>query len=287
VSQTAPHSRSNVAAKGRRAPARREDAGMQLISRVAAVLRALEGQQSGLSLGQIANATGLPRPTVQRIVDALEVEQFVAPDRVNGGVRLGGALVRIAGSAYVDFKAMARPHLESLCRRVHETIVLTALRHGRLTFVDQVLPDRPLQIVINPTLEIDPYFSATGKAHLAAMSAEELRRWLPEKLEPPTRQSVATIPALLKQLEQVRRTGVAVDREERTEGSCALAMTVQDADHTTYGLSLVTTAARFAASAAQFQRELEATKTAIEHTLGGCGPDAVPAPPLELSGSRR
>jgi DNA-binding IclR family transcriptional regulator len=261
---------------------------MQLISRVAAVLRALEGQQTGRSLGQIANATGLPRPTVQRIVDALEVEQFVAADPVNGGVRLGGALARIAGSAHLDFKAMARPHLESLCRRVHETIVLTAVRHGRLTFVDQVLPDRPLQIVINPTLEIDPYFSATGKAHLAAMSAEELRRWLPAKLEPPTRRAVATVPALLKQLEEVRRTGMAVDREERTEGSCALALTIQDAGRTTYGVSLVTTTARYLAGADQFRRELEATRAAIEHTLGGCGPDAAVAPPmLELSGSRR
>jgi DNA-binding IclR family transcriptional regulator len=272
VSQILVSSRT-LAAQRRRAPARREDGGMQLISRVAAVLRALEGQQSGLSLGQIAKATGLPRPTVQRIVDALEFEQFVAPDPANGGVRLGGVLIRIAGSAHMDFRAVARPHLESLCRRVHETIVLTALQHGRLTFVDQVLPDRPLQIVINPTQEIDPYFSATGKAHLAAMSPEELKRWLPARLDPPTRHSVASVPALLKQIESFRSTGLAIDQEERTEGSCAMAVTLQDADHTTYAISLVTTAARYVASEDEFRQELEATRAAIEHTLGGCGPD--------------
>ena len=263
----------STAARRRHAPALRGPGGMQLISRVAAVLRALEGQQAGLSLGQIAKVTGLPRPTVQRIVDALEVEQFLAPDPVNGGVRLGGALVRIAGSAYTDFKAMARPHLESLCRRVHETIVLTALRHGRLTFVDQVLPDRPLQIVINPTQEIDPFFSATGKAHLAAMSPDEVQRWLPAELEPPTPRSVASVPALLEQLDAFRRAGMAVDLEERTEGSCALAVTVRDADHTTYAVTLITTAPRYAASAEEFRHELEATRAALEHSIGGCGPD--------------
>jgi DNA-binding IclR family transcriptional regulator len=258
---------------------------MQLITRAAAVLRALEGRQTGLSLGQIAQATGLPRPTVQRIVDALEVEQFVAPDPINGGVRLGAALLRIAGSAHGDFKEMARPHLESLCRRVHETIVLTAHRHGRLAFVDQVLPDRPLQIVINPALEIDPYFSATGKAHLAAMTSEELERWIPERIDPPTRHAVADIAALRRQLQEFRAAGVAYDREERTEGSCALAATVQDADGVTYAVSLITTSGRFASRAEEFRRELMATRDAIEHTVGGCGPDALAAP--EISVTRR
>ncbi len=243
---------------------------MQLISRTAAVLRAVEGQQAGLSLGQIAKATGLPRPTVQRIVDALVIEHFLAPDSSNGGVRLGSALLRIARSAYSDFRAVAGPHLESLCRRVQETIVLTALTHGRLTYVDQVLPDRPLQIVINPALEIDPIFSATGKAHLAAMAPEELDRWLPARLDPPTPMAVSTIPALLEQIEQIRRTGLAIDREERTEGSCAVATTVQDADQTTYGITVITTAPRYLVSGETYQRELETTREAIKHSLGAC-----------------
>jgi DNA-binding IclR family transcriptional regulator len=256
----------------KRASGRREVGGMQLISRVAAILRALEGQQAGLSLGQIAKATGLPRPTVQRIVDALEVEQLLAPDPVNGGVRIGAALARIAGSAFTDFRSMARPHLESLCRRVHETIVLTALRHGRMSVVDQVLPDRPLQIVINPTLEIDPYFSATGKAHLAALTPEELAGWLPRTLEAPTRHAVASVAELKRQLEEIRRTGLALDLEERTEGSCALAVTIQDVDRTTYAVTLITTTGRYAKAADEFRRELFETRAAIEHSLGGCGP---------------
>jgi DNA-binding IclR family transcriptional regulator len=249
---------------------------MQLISRVAAVLRALEGQQTGLSLGQIANATGLPRATVQRIVDALEVEQFIAPDPINGGVSLGAGLIRIAGSAHTDFKAMARPHLESLCRRIQETIVLTAHRHGRLVFVDQVLPDRPLQIVINPTLEIDPYFSATGKAHLAAMTPDELKSWIPARLDPPTAHAVQSVAALNRQLDEFRRGGVAYDLEERTEGSCALAITLQNVDRVVYALTLITTSGRFARRGDEFRAELLASKAAIEHTLGGCEPEVAP-----------
>ena len=46
-------------------------------SRVPSVLRALENETEGLSLGQIAKATDLSRSTVQRIVDALAEEHLV------------------------------------------------------------------------------------------------------------------------------------------------------------------------------------------------------------------
>ena len=54
------------------AGARGEKAQVQVIARAAAVLRTLEGQPGGLSLGQIAQDVGLPRSTVQRIVAALQ-----------------------------------------------------------------------------------------------------------------------------------------------------------------------------------------------------------------------
>ena len=45
--------------------------GIQVIARAAAVLRALENEPAGLSLGKIAQRVDLSRSTVQRIVDAL------------------------------------------------------------------------------------------------------------------------------------------------------------------------------------------------------------------------
>ena len=58
---------------------------VQVIARAAAILRALEDEAGGLSLGQIAQRVNLARSTVQRIVAALEAEKFLiaaSPDRV-------------------------------------------------------------------------------------------------------------------------------------------------------------------------------------------------------------
>ena len=80
--------------------------GRQVISRAAAVLRALAEDNNGQSLGQIAKKTDLPRTTVHRIVAALEAQQLAAT--TPAGVRLGQALVRLAASAHTDVAA-ARP----------------------------------------------------------------------------------------------------------------------------------------------------------------------------------
>ena len=62
------------------------------------MLRALEHESTGLSLGQIAQRVGLARSTVQRIVAALETEKLVIAASPNGRVRLGPTILRLAGS---------------------------------------------------------------------------------------------------------------------------------------------------------------------------------------------
>jgi IclR family transcriptional regulator, acetate operon repressor len=70
--------------------------GIPVISRAAALLRALDGQPQGLSLSQLSERISLPRSTVHRLVVALEVKGFVAAATPNGRVRLGTERLRLA-----------------------------------------------------------------------------------------------------------------------------------------------------------------------------------------------
>ena len=77
---------------------------VQVIARAATILRALEEENTGLSLGQIAQRVNLARSTVQRIVAALESEKLVIAATPNGRVRLGPtilrhAMVKVGGAA--------------------------------------------------------------------------------------------------------------------------------------------------------------------------------------------
>ena len=90
---------------------------VQVIARAAAILRALEEQPVGLSLGQIAQRVALARSTVQRIVAALEAEKLVIAASPTGRVRLGPTILRLAASARTDFVSIARPFLVRLSQR--------------------------------------------------------------------------------------------------------------------------------------------------------------------------
>jgi DNA-binding IclR family transcriptional regulator len=239
------------------------------------ILRALENQPVGLSLGQIAKATGLPRATVHRIIDALEVEQFVAADTLNGGVRLGPAVTRLAASAFSDFKSTVRPHLEALCRRVQETVVLTTFRHGRLTLVDQVPPERPLHVVISPSVELNPCYTASGKAQLATMPDAEIVQIIRPLLNPPTANAVGTVPEFMAQILEIRRTGVAYDVEEVAEGACGVATDVRDPSGGIYCISVCVPSVRFHRHVDEIRAALMVTREQIETHCGALSPREV------------
>lgn len=249
-------------------PSGRSAGGMQLVSRVAAVLRALEGRSTGLSLGQIAKATALPRATVQRIVDALEVEQLVTADPAQGGVRLGAAFVRMAAAAYMDFRSLARPYLEALSRELCETVVLTVLRDWRAVFVDQVIADRPMQVTTRPGTELLLHSTAAGKALLATLPEDMLRHLAGGVLEQCTARTIVRADELIPQVVEVARTGLAYDLEESAEGVCAIAAPVRDAAGTAYSISIPVPTPRFAPSLKALEAGLERCRRQIEAAAG-------------------
>src|SRR5215471_9444705 len=120
---------------------------VQVIARAAAILRALENQASGLSLGQIAQRVGLARSTVQRIVAALETEKLLIAASPMGRVRLGPTILRLAASVRTDFASLARPFLVQLSNELRETVDLAIVKRDHLVFIDQVTGSQRLRTV--------------------------------------------------------------------------------------------------------------------------------------------
>src|SRR4051794_3529892 len=90
-----PRELSTLRQNGARVSANRSG-GIQVISRAAQVLRALDGAPEGLSLSQLAERVALPRSTVHRLTTALAAEGLIAAASPNGRVRLGPELTRLA-----------------------------------------------------------------------------------------------------------------------------------------------------------------------------------------------
>jgi DNA-binding IclR family transcriptional regulator len=199
--------------------------GVGVIARAAAILRTLEDEPTGLSLGAIAKKSGLPRSTVQRMVEALAQEELL---EVNGpgGVCLGPALMRLASHSHVDITQKARPFLEELSRVTGETAVLIGASGTELLLLHTVVSPNALRVAPVAGNFLSIYATAGGKILLAGMQEKSLLKILGSELKPLTPKT-PTLKQLLGQLEDIRETGFAFDFDEHTIGVGAVAVALQ------------------------------------------------------------
>jgi DNA-binding IclR family transcriptional regulator len=207
-------------------PDRVSGGGIQVISRAAEILRLLQAAPTGLNQAEIAERIGLARTTVHRILGALEAEGLVAAVGPRIRFRLGPEIPRLADAARHALVVDMRPYLEQLSRELHETVDLSVLERDHVTFVDQVVAPRRLRAVSAVGASFPAYSSANGKALLAELDDDTIRRYIPVQLEPLTPNTVTSTAELLAQLAEIRSTGIAFDREEHTEGISAVGAVV-------------------------------------------------------------
>ncbi len=251
-----------------------EKSQVQVIARAAAILRTLEGENAGLSLGQIARRIGLARSTVQRIVASLEAEKFVIAASPAGRVRLGPAIARLASSVRTDFVSAARPFITQLSQELRETVDLAAVRRDHLVFIDQVTGSHRLRTVSAVGETFPLYCTANGKAYLGGLDDAAVERLIGRQYEARTPRTLTRLPALLSDLRSVRRSGVAYDREEHTLGICAVGVALQDPMGNPVAISVPVPSQRFQAQRALIAERLLATRAAMQSSWGAMAASA-------------
>jgi DNA-binding IclR family transcriptional regulator len=244
-----------------------ERGGVQAIARAAAVLRALERAPEGISLSQLAATTELPKSTTHRIVAALAAEQLVAHER-GGSVRLGAAAARLGAASREALGERLRPVLLRLRRQLDETVDLAVLDGACVRFVDQVPAPRRLRATSSVGELFPLHCTANGKALLAALPEARVLELLPTHLPRLTAHTVTSREQLIAELATVREQGVAFDREEHTEGICAVGAAISDGeDAATAAISVPVPSQRFGAEEGAITKATRAASAAATELL--------------------
>ncbi len=193
---------------------------IQVITRAARILRVL-GESTGMSLADISEAVGLPRSTVHRMVLALEAEQLVS---CNGPAqyRLGPEILHLAESCKLDLIRDIHPYLVRLSRDLDETVDLSVRAGYVITVVDQIVAMHRLRVDAALGKSFPLYATASGKAILAALPENIAQSVLEGSLEALTAKTITNRSQLQQQLVQIRKSGIAYDREELAVGLCAV-----------------------------------------------------------------
>ena len=204
-----------------------ESTGVQVIARAAQIMRTLQKHPQGMTRSQLANEVNLARSTVHRIVGALIDERLVDADSQNGSLCLGNGLLPLAAAVNNDLRRDLRPYLEWLHREVAETVDLASFVDNQVRFIDQLAAPHRLQAVSAVGVAFPLHCTANGKAFLAALSPADLKNVLPTKLASLTPQTITSRAKLLSEVAQIRTDGIAYDREEHTEGICAVGAAIK------------------------------------------------------------
>jgi DNA-binding IclR family transcriptional regulator len=191
------------------------------------VLNALSRDESPLGVNEIARSVGLHKSTVSRILATLQVNQLVERNQAGGRFQLGVGLVALAGSmlSNLDIVKLARPTLEVMA---DESVSLCLWDGRQAVSVHQALGARAVKHFAPPGRRNPAHCTATGKAFLACLPAADVAKLLRGHLEPYTRHTITDPTELLRQLDDIRRRGFAVNEEEFVLDVCAVAASIRD-----------------------------------------------------------
>jgi DNA-binding IclR family transcriptional regulator len=243
---------------------------VQVITRAAAILSALAEAHDGRSIVQLAERTGLPKSTVHRICRALEQVGYVHIDGTTGRRELGPGLLRLAVIGRRDLREVIEPYLAGASDALNETVDLAVLDGGDVLFVAQhPAPRRELMAIARVGVHFPAYSMASGKVLLAQLSADDLRQRLPRKLGPTLDGKPKSQQELLRELENVRSSGLGYEQEELRRGICAVAVAVTDVDGRAASIAVPMPAARFHESHEAVADALLSLRDEIQSKLRG------------------
>jgi DNA-binding IclR family transcriptional regulator len=183
---------------------------VQSVDRAVSLLRAVaDAGPGGAATVALGAACGLNRATAWRLLSTLETNGLVVSDRSTGRWSLGPGLVDIARSAGSDV-VLRDVHevLESVALQVGETAALAVLRHGSITYVDEVAPTAIVSASWSGRT-VSLHATSTGKVVLAWSTDEELARLMPRRLKRYTATTITDPAALRADLDLTRERGYA------------------------------------------------------------------------------
>jgi IclR family KDG regulon transcriptional repressor len=197
---------------------------MRYLSSLKKALRVLEvfsADHPERSLSEISRLLHSHKSSVSRILVTLASEGFVEKNPLNHRYRLGLRLLDLANrvlSRY-DLRDEAAPFLEDLARRTGEIIHLSVLDKNQIVYIEKRGEGQALTVATRVGGRNPAHASAMGKVLLSGLSQKELDEVLAvEPLARLTPKTITQIPKLLRELEQVRTQGFAVDDEESFPG---------------------------------------------------------------------
>ncbi len=193
------------------------------------IIEHLAAHHSRHGVTELSRELGLSTNLVFRIMKRLVARNYAAVDE-SGGYQLGSQFFSLGMKLYHRFelRRLARPFLRELCQACGETCQLQVPDGDRMLVAEVLTPESDYYLQIVPGSRIYYHANAFGKCILAHLPESELTAMLMSDLPALTAATITDAARLRRELDEVRRTGLAHDRGEYLDGIYCLAAPVFD-----------------------------------------------------------
>jgi DNA-binding IclR family transcriptional regulator len=250
----------------------RNSDGGTVLDRAFRVLGAFTVRRPWLTLGELAQESGLPRSTAHRL--ARQLERQGALERAGDGWRLGVRLFELGEmvSRRQRLRDLALAYMEDLYESTRATVHLAVLEGEDVLYVEMLSGHRKVPTPSRVGGRMPAHATGVGKV-LLAYRDDRLARLARETISLPavTPHTITDPRRLRAELLAVRRQGIAHDREEAAEGLvCIAAPLLVARDRAVAGLS-VSIPARGRLHPHGIEAELRATAARLSRTFRQAG----------------
>ncbi len=209
----------------------RRRGGVQSLGRAFAILEQVARHRDGIGLAELSHLVGLHNSTTFHLAKTLVSLGYLRQEKDTKRYRVGRPLFALAASALdeIEMVNLATPVLEELSRELGEASHFAVRMGDAVVVIARTSGPSAFQLADRVGVVRPAHCTAVGKAILAALQPDQLKRFLDRSgIKPSTPKSITEIPALLREIEEVRRTGIAIDDGEFNLEVRCLAVQVED-----------------------------------------------------------
>lgn len=258
-----------------RSPANGDRHSIQSVDRALFLLETIAEAGGEATLTELATRTGLNISTCHHLLATLIQRGFAAKVAGRRLYALGSRIIALSHACLqVDLPRRAQPYLEAINRATGETVHLAGLQGDNVMTLAVREARHAIRVDTGKIGKVEaPHATSVGKAMMAWLPEDEIRRILGQNLKRFTDKTITDMPTLLESLRHVRRNGYAIDREEFLPGVICVGAAIRDQAGTVIGaISASTPAMRATDEHINLMRdEISAATRALSAEFGDTG----------------
>lgn len=203
---------------------------MKSLEKVFAIIELLKKNKE-MKLQEIANELDMYKSTVHRIVSELCAYKYLERNNETKEYRLGLKFLDISSHVIenMDIRESAKKSVEELNNITKETVHLAMLLDNQAIYVDKKESSHLIRMYSQIGKVAPLYCTGVGKAILAFQPTEILKELVDSIIfHKYTENTITSKNQLMKEIDEIRRKGYALDKEEHEKNIVCIAAPIRD-----------------------------------------------------------